>query len=257
MLVAHADEQAVIGAQDRGYLVGASLATSASHVGDGKSHFSLRPLWAFQLGPVRVSRSRANSLMSTGRERLETGVSTEFNPFSDWRFGVSLRMDNGRSFDDDPDLRGLPDVKTTVRWRVSTGRALTDRWDWGLSLDQDLLGRGGGVRMNSGLNYRYPVTPKTTWDLSFGAGWGNSTYMQTQYGISAPAAQSTGRAPYFLGSGLESLRAGLNFATELGTHWVAFGGVDVSRLVGPASRSPLVGRVTTHGLSVGLAYRSK
>lgn len=242
---------------DEGYLIGASIASSSSHVGHGEASFTLKPMWAFQLGSVRVSRSRANSLMSAGKESLETGVSTNFDIFSDWRLGASLRIDNGRSFDADPELAGLPDVRTTLRARGSLSRSFGPNWNWSTSVDQDLLGREGGLRLSQGVGYRWPYSESTYWDFGMSTTWGNRRYLQTQYGISVPAAADTGRQAYLIGSGWESFRTSVQFTHAINTHWVAFGGLDLSQLLRGAAHSPLVGRVTTHGLSVGLAYRSQ
>lgn len=256
-LPAQAVEQAVVTGDEEGYLIGGSMASSSSHIGHGKVTYDFKPMWAFQLGPVRVSRSRARSLMSAGKERLETGLSTQFNVFSDWKVGASLRLDNGRSFAGDPDFAGLPDVRTTARLRLSTGRPLGERWSWSASVDQDILGRQGGLRLSQGFGYRLPVSEKTFWDFSASSTWGNGRYLQTQYGISQAAAMATGRDAYVIGSGWESFRADAQLTHIINNHWVAFGGIDLSRLLRATARSPLVGRVTTHGVAFGLAYRSK
>lgn len=256
-LPALAVEQAVVDADDEGYLIGVSAASSSSHIGHGKVRYNLKPMWAFQLGPVRVSRSRARSLMGAGKESLETGLSASFDAFSDWRLGASLRLDNGRSFDEDPDLAGLPDVRTTARVRLSTGRSFGRRWNWNASVDQDILGRQGGLRLNPSVGYRLPMTEQTYWDFSMSSTWGSGRYLQTQYGISEAAGLATGRDAYRIRSGWESFRVGAQLTHIINNHWVAFGEVDLSRLLRNAARSPLVGRVTTHGLSVGIAYRSK
>lgn len=242
---------------DEGYLIGASIASSSSHVGNAKARYTLKPMFAFQLGPVRVSRSRATTLMSAGREKLETGLSTDFDIFSDWRLSASLRVDNGRSFDEDPKLAGLPDVRTTLRARLSTSRPLIGHWSWSASVDQDIMGREGGLRLSQGLGYRWRVSERTHWDFSTSTTWGNGRYLQTQYGIDTASAANTGRQPYLLGSGWESFRTSVQFTHAINEHWVTFGGLDLSQLLRGAAHSPLVGRVTTHGLSVGLAYRSK
>jgi MipA family protein len=242
---------------DEGYLIGASVASSSSHVGNAKARYTLKPMFAFQLGSVRVSRSRATTLMSAGREKLETGVSTDFDIFSDWRLSASLRVDNGRSFDEDPQLAGLPDVRTTLRARLSTSRPLGGQWSWNASVDQDILGREGGLRLSQGLGYRLRMSENTHWDFSASTTWGNGRYLQTQYGIDTASAANTGRAPYLLGSGWESFRTSVQFTHAINEHWVTFGGLDLSQLLRGAAHSPLVGRVTTHGLSVGVAYRSK
>lgn len=256
-LPAMAVEQAVVTEDDEGYLVGASMASSSSHVGHGKVTYDFKPMWAFQLGPVRVSRSRARSLMGAGKERLETGLSTQFDLFSDWKLGASLRLDNGRSFAGDPLLSDLPDVRTTARLRLSTGRPLNERWRWSASVDQDLLGRQGGLRLSQGFGYRLPVSASTFWDFGASTTWGNHRYLQTQYGINQTTALATGREAYELNGGWESFRADAQLTHIINARWVAFGAVDVSRLMRSAARSPLVGRVTTQGVSFGLAYRSK
>jgi outer membrane scaffolding protein for murein synthesis (MipA/OmpV family) len=251
-------EEASIGDARDDFLVGASVVSGNGHVGTPKGPSTdLKPLWAFQLGPLRVSRSRASALMSVGRESLETGLSTEFKASEDVSLSASLRLDNGRSFDDDPLLRGLPDIDTTVRARLSARRALGPRWSWNMSADHDLLGREGGLRVGTGVNYAYPFSDDTHWDLSLGAGMGNARYLQTHYGISQAGAQATGRDTYRLGGGLENLRAGVNFSTALDTHWVVFGGLEMSRMLGRAARSPLVGRLSTYSVSIGLAFRSR
>lgn len=239
------------------YLIGASMATSSSHIGNDKARFTLKPTFSFKLGSLRVSRSRGSSLMSAGRERLETGVSANFDLLSDWKLGASLRIDNGRSFDETSDFAGLPDVRTTLRTRLSMRRSFGPAWSWSASVDQDVLGRQGGMHLSQGVGYRWKVSEKTHWDLSLSTTWGNSRYLQTQYGIGQAAAANTGRSAYLIGSGWESLRSNVQFTHAISENWVAFGGFDLSRLLGDTARSPLVGRVTKHGLSVGFAYRSK
>ncbi|MBT9552391.1 MAG: MipA/OmpV family protein [Hydrogenophaga sp.] len=247
-----------IGSQEDDFLIGASVVSGNAHVGTPQgSTTDLKPLWAFQLGPLRVSRSRASALMSVGREALETGLSTEFKATENVSLSASLRLDNGRSFDSDPLLRGLPDIGTTVRARLSARRALGPRWSWSMNTDHDLLGRKGGLRLGTGVNYAYPYSDDTQWDFSLGTGLGNARYMQTHYGISLKGAQATGRDTYQLSGGLENLRTGINFSTALGDRWVAFGGLEMSRILGRAARSPLVGRLATHSVTIGIAYRSR
>lgn len=241
----------------REFLLGASLESSAGHIGDGGRAFSLKPVWHFQVGPVRVSRSRASTLLGTGLRSSETGVSADLFSVQQWRFGASLRLDNGRSFDGDPVWRGLPDIRTTLRGRASVQRPLGGRWSWGASADQDLLGRDGGLRLNAGIHYHYPLSERTRWDFGLSATWGNARYMQTHFGITPAGAAAVGSAPYEPGGGLEGMQLSWNTSTALGPHWVLFGGVGVSTLRGDAARSPLVTRGTTSSATLGLAYRSR
>jgi MipA family protein len=240
------------------YLIGASVVSGNGHVGDAPVRYDFKPMWAFRLGPFRVSRSRASSLLKAGRgEELETGVSADFGIFNDWRLGASLRMDNGRDFGGDPRFQGLPDIPSTLRARVSTGSALGERWSWSTSIDKDLLGRRGGSRLSAGISYRYPISEHSHWDIGLGSTFGDSAYLQTHYGITPQTAARTGRSPYTLGGGWENMRASLQYTHVLSDHWVLFGGLDLSRMLSAPSRSPLVGRKTTHSISAGIAFRGK
>ncbi|MDP2416072.1 MAG: MipA/OmpV family protein [Hydrogenophaga sp.] len=240
----------------RAYLVGASLASSASHVGESEQRLSLRPLWAFQLGRFRLATSRASSLLSAGRDTVDPGLSTVLATTNGWRLSTSLRYDKGRTSGTDALLVGLPDVRDTLRGRASASLDLGPRWSGSVSGSQDLLGRGGGFDLNTGLNYRYPVSQQTYWDLGLGAVWGTNLYRQNHYGISPDAALATGRTPYQLGSGWERVSLGWNMTSALSPRWVAFGGLNLSQLQGAAARSPLVGRQAVYAVTVGLAYRS-
>jgi outer membrane scaffolding protein for murein synthesis (MipA/OmpV family) len=240
---AQAAEPVVLEAS-RDYLVGASLVSSAAHVGQTEQRLSLRPLWAFQLGRFRFATGRASSLLSVGRDTVDPGLST------------SLQYDKGRESGADPLLVGLPDVRDTLRGRASASLALGPRWSGSVSGSQDLLGRDGGFYLNTGLNYRYPVSEQTYWDLGLGAVWGTDTYRQTHYGISPAAALATGRTAYALGAGWERVSLGVSMTTALNRRWVAFGGLSLSQLQGATARSPLVGRKTVYGATLGLAYRN-
>lgn len=240
----------------RDYLLGLGLVSSASHLGEAQRALRLRPLWAFQLGRFRVATSGASALLSVGREAVDPGLSTDVFNTPALRLSGALQLDDKRSWDGDARLQGLPDVRATLRGRVRASGALGERWSWSVSGSQDLMGREGGLRVTTGLGYRYPVSDQTHWDLSLGAGWGNATYRRTHFGVSDEAAATTGRAPYALGNGWDSVSLGWQLTSALSRRWVAYGGVNVSQLQGATARSPLVGQRTVYGATVGLAYRN-
>jgi hypothetical protein len=153
----------------RAYLLGASLAASTSHLGATGAGLGLRPLWAFRLGRFRWATGRASSLLGVGRDTVDPGLSTVLTTTNGWRLSTSLRYDKGRHSGNDPLLAGVPDVPDTVRGRASASKALGPHWGWSISGSQDLLGRGGGFNLNTGLNYRYPVSQQTYWDLGLSA----------------------------------------------------------------------------------------
>ena len=213
-------------------------------------------LLAFQLGRFRFASSGASALLYQGRETVDSGVSTVLTRSDRLSLNTSLSVDDGRSWRDDPVFAGLPRVRTTLRGRLTAGVALGPRWSASARASQDLLGRDGGLRLDTGLNYRHPVSSQTHWDLSVGAGWANGTYRQTRFGIAADAAAATGLPAYAIGSGWDAVSAGWRITSAISRHWVAYGGVGVSQLQGAARSSPLTTRPTTYSATVGLAYRS-
>ncbi|MGE0098802.1 MAG: MipA/OmpV family protein [Hydrogenophaga sp.] len=241
----------------RDYLIGVSVVSSAAQLGsDTGQSTRARPMWAFQLGRFRFASSGASALLTQGRQSVDTGVSTVVAGSDRWSMSTSLRIDEGRSWDGDARLNGLPDVRGTLRGRLTANVALGKRWSASVRGSQDLLGREGGLRIDSGLGYRYPISSQTHWDLSLGVGWANATHARTYYGIAPSDAQATGLPAYRPGAGWDTASVGWRLTSALNRHWVMYGGVGASQLQGAAARSPLVGRKTVYSATVGLAYRN-
>lgn len=239
----------------RGYLVGSSLVSSAGHLGVSHHSWSLSPVWAFQVGRFWLATSRGNSLLSTGREAVEPGLSTVLVTSNGLRLSTSLQLRGAGEVSDDALLRGLPEVRGTLLGRANASFGLGPRWSMGLSGTQDLLGRGAGLSLGAGLGYRQPVSKDTHWDASVGLGWSNARSRQTQFGIDPAAALASGRSPYELGAGWDSVSLNWGITSALSERWVVFGGLGRSQLLGAAARSPLVGRRTVTSATIGLAYR--
>ncbi len=242
----------------RDWLAGAALVSSQGHLGQGGRTWLLDPVWAFQLGRFRLASGRAGSLLSVGREPVDTGLSTVLATAGNWRVSTTLRIRDGRERDDsDPLLRGVPGTRATLLGRLSASRPIGQRWTASAAATQDLLDRGAGLGLGFGLGYRYPLSASTYWDASVGLGWSNATARQTGFGISPDAAAASGRTAYVPGAGWDSASLSWGLTSALDEHWVAWGGVGLSQLQGAAARSPLVGHRTVASASIGLAYRGR
>ena len=239
----------------RHYVLGAALSSSRAHLGQGDRSLGLQPVVGFWFGRYRLASGSAGELLSIGRETVESGLSTTLAKNGNWALGAALSWDPGRKVDDDPLLRGVPALESTLRGKLSLSYALGPRWSLGLSGNQDLLGHDGGGQIGLGLGYRHPVSPRTYWDASIGAKWAGSTYMQGHYGLSPAAAVAAGRTAYEPGAGWESLQLGWGLRSAINHHWVWFGGLGFSQLQGAARSSPLVGERNVWSANVGLAYR--
>jgi MipA family protein len=251
------DEVALQASRD--YLVGAAIGSSANPLGTAEQKLSLGGIWAFQLGRLRFASSGASALLNQGRDTVDSGVSTQLARSDKVSLNTSLAIDDGRDWRDekDPRFHGLGKVRATVRGRLTLGLSLSERWSLTSRASQDLLGRDGGLRLDTGLNYRQRLSRDTHWDLSFGAGWANGTFRQTHYGISPEGAAATGLPAYAIGSGWDSLSMGWRITSALNQHWVGYAGLGMAQLQGAARRSPLATRPTTYSAGVGLAYRNR
>ena len=238
------------------YALGVAYGFSPSYAGSDERKGHLRPVLALQYGRFSLSSSRGNSVLRHGLDTRSSGASATLVERDRFNLSASLRIDNGRSASDAVLLQGLPEVRSTLRGRLSMGYSLTDRWSLSAGLSQDLLGRSGGADLRTGVQYAFDMTPQTRVNFGVGAAMGNATFMRTQFGVPASAAsQGSSLAPFAPGGGLYSVDAGMGVMTALNRHWVAFGGVGFSQLRGDARRSPLTVRPNTYSATAGIAYR--
>lgn len=236
------------------YALGVAYGLSPAYAGSSERRSHLRPVLALQYGRFRLSSSRGSAMLRHGLDSRGSGASATLVERERLNISAALRIDNGRDSADAALLARLPEVRSTLRARLSLGYALTDRWSLGVGVSQDLLGRAGGAQFNAGLQYAYNPTPATRVGLGMGASFGNGTFMRTQFGV--PVSSAGGAlAPFEPGAGLYSVEAGVGVMTALSPRWVAFGTLGVSQLRGEARRSPLTVRPTGFSASVGMAYR--
>jgi outer membrane scaffolding protein for murein synthesis (MipA/OmpV family) len=237
------------------YLLGAMVTSSGTHVGEPSRGASLRPLWSLQWGKLRITTTRASALWRLGRDGVDPGVSAVLVDRDRLRLSASLQLDDGRRSGDDAYLAGLPDVRRTLRGRVTARYTLGPRWSTAVSLSHDLRHRDGSTTLAPSLKYRLPTEADTLWELSLGATLGNARHLQAFYGIGTAAAQQSGRAAYVPGGGWTQWQLGMDVSHAIDRHWVVFGGLGWSQLMGGARRSPLVSNTGDWSASLGLGYR--
>ncbi len=238
------------------YALGMAYAVSPSYAGSDERKSRLRPVLALQYGRFRLSSSRGSSVLRHGLDTRGSGASATLIERDRFNISASLRIDNGRDASDATRLAGLPEVRTTLRGRMTLGYALTDRWSAGASVSQDLLGRSGGAQFNTGLQYALNLSPQTRFNVGIGAAMGDATFMRSQFGVPDSASgMGSALAPFTPGGGLYSVDAGMGVMTAISRRWVAFGAVTLSQLRGDARRSPLTVRPNSYSATAGIAYR--
>jgi MipA family protein len=237
------------------FLLGASLLNAPEYAGAARNQSKIRPLWAYQHGRFRISTSRAGGLLGLGGEAIGSGASADLLRGSRFKLGLALRTDGGRSSGDSARLKGLPEVRRTLRGRLYAGYALSKPWSLSASLSHDLLGREGGTTAGLDLGYRARLSARSEWSAGIGLGLGDARYMRSYHGIDAQGAAASGLPSFRPGGGLRDLHLGLGLTTVLDAHWVGFATLGASTLLGDAADSPLTQRQAGVSVSVGLAYR--
>lgn len=237
------------------YVLGLGAAYGPEYPGARRSAFQERLILAFTVGKLHFSSSGASAIQGFAARSTEPGVSADLFSRGRMRVGLGLRVDSGRNSDGFTDLAGLPDIKRTVRGRLSATYTLDEQWKLSADLSQDLLGRHGGSEYGLNLNYVRMLTDKTSLLAGVGVSLGDRQYMRSHFGVSPDGAAGSGLQVYSAGAGLKDIHLSVGTMTALSSHWVAYATGGVSMLLGDAADSPMTRRATAASVSFGLAYR--
>lgn len=236
----------------------AVLGFAASHApeypGSSRWRTGIRPGGWVRWGRVSIA-SRSTFVARTGDPVGGGGLRFDLSPNERLRIGLGLRHDSGRRESDSDDLRGLGDVRATVRIRLGMSYPLEDGWRLGGAVSVDALGRGGGTVGDVNLGRGFPLGPGTRANVGAALSFGSRRHMRAFYGVSPEQSASSGYPVYEPDEGARDLSITAGLRHELSHRWFAFGGVSAARLIGPAARSPFVNEPTSWAVSVGLAYR--
>lgn len=224
-----------------------------SYQGAAASKLHLRPGLYLRYG--RFSVTTTGGFVTRRNDDVERGLAAELVSRDTLRVRASLRLDAGRDEDSDTMLKGLGNVRRTVRGRLSVVKELGGGWKLGAGLSPDLLSRGGGVLMDAGLSYELPLSPTLRAGAGLTLSGGDSRYMQSYFGVTPEQSQRSGHPVYEPSAGLRDLGFGINLRADLGPHWIGFVNAGTSQLKGPTLDSPLTRRRDTWGLGGGLAWR--
>lgn len=261
LLLATAASQAETGdgtldpARETGYVLGLTLKSVPEYEGSDKRTLKLRPLWAYKYGRFRISTSGSSSVLGFAADPVGSGVSAELLRTDHWTFGAALRFDSGRQSGDSAYLRGLPDIRRTLRGRFQASYRIDAEWGLTGRLSQDLLGRQGGAEAGLNLSYRHWLSATTALSAGTGVSLGDSRYMKTYFGISDAQSASSGLRAHAPGAGLKDISVGIGFMTALTPRWIAFANAGTSRLLADAASSPLTRQASSTSVAIGLAYR--
>lgn len=230
-----------------------SVQSGPDYLGARDRGLSVRPGFFLRWG--RVTLSSGGGWAARKQDAELTGLGYELARGENFDATLGLRMDNGRSESDSPALAGMGDVRRTIRARIGADWRFAPRWQLSGSWTIDAFGRGGGDVGELRLRHEWPVTPQLTFSSGAALTVAGARHLQTYYGVTQSQSLRSGYAVYTPSLGLRDAQVYASVRYELGEHWVLTGGPGLSRVLGPAARSPLTLKKQTWNLSAGAGYR--
>jgi len=234
--------------------VGVVASVGPEYAGAARVGSTVQPGFGLRWGRVSLA-SRSAFAVRGGEPGTRGGLRVELLRSEHWRSSLGLRWDSGREESDSPDLKGLGDVRRTLRARLSLGYRVDERWRVSAALGTDTLGRGGGWLGELGLSRDWRLSPATGLGVGAVLGFASQRWQQNYFGITPEQARRSGYAVYAPGAGLRDVVLSLGGRSGLTPRWAVFYGASVSRLLGPALASPLVRQPQSWGLSAGIVAR--
>lgn len=240
---------------DRGWegAIGLLASQGPEYPGSDDRGTALRPALFLRYGRVSVSSGAGFAVRHDAD--LWRGLGLDLTRRENLRISLGLRFDNGRSDSDSPALAGMGDVRKTVRLRGGLQWQPARAWRVAAAWTVDAFGRGGGNLGEISVTRDHSLSSRTTLEASVRAALAGRRYMQTYYGVNEAQSARTGYPVFEPGTGWRDVMLSVGVRHELNRQWVMQAGASVTQLIGGAADSPLTRRVTTGGLSAGLAYR--
>lgn len=233
--------------------LGLMLNHSPNYQGAADSRTRLVPGFFARYG--RFTATNAGGFVTRRNDDVERGVAAELVRRDDLRVSLSARFDGGRDADSDPALHGLPDVRPTVRLRLSVQKRLADGWQVSGALSPDVFNRGGGVLADLGVGREWYLSRDLRATLNAGTTWASGRNLQSYFGVTPAQSAITGLRATEPGAGLRDVGASAGLFAVLGPHWVGFASLGASHLLGDAAASPLTHRRNTWSMLSGVAWR--
>lgn len=203
----------------------------------------------------RFSISSISGFVTTKDTDVVRGLSADLLDTERLRVNFGVRIDRGRDASDSAALTGTEDARTTLRGRLLVSRALGDGWSASIRTSGDLLGRGGGLLIDTSISKVYHLAPRASWSWGATISAADQRYMQTYFGINESEAAATGYPVYTPPAGLRDASLGIDVRGDISERWVGYLGGNVSRLLGPARDSPLNASDSGWTVRAGLAWR--
>jgi outer membrane protein len=225
----------------------------ADYLGAREQGVSVRPGIYLRWGRLSISSGGGWAAKRQRDEVVGLGIDLASSDTFDLTLG--LRADSGRNESDSDALKGMGDVKRTIRARIGATWRFAPDWQLGAAWTIDAFGRGGGNLGELRLKHEWPLSHHMTLSSGVAVFVAGDRYLQTYFGVTPDQAVRSGYPVYTPSLGLRDVQLYTAVKYELNDEWVVTGGPGYGRVLGPAARSPLTQRRSAWSLSGGVGYR--
>jgi outer membrane scaffolding protein for murein synthesis (MipA/OmpV family) len=204
--------------------------------------------YKFQPGLALDVRYKDIAFLSTGE-----GLGVNLLHGKNYRAGVALTYDLGRSGDDDNHLRGLDNIATAPEVKVFADYVI---FPVVVRIDAR-RGFGGNNGYIGDLSAYMPVVGSKDFFVFVGptVAVADSTYMRNYFGVTPTQSAETHLKVYHPGSGFKDVGIGASATWFFRKNWFITGDLSVERLLGQAAESPLSVDSTAVAVSTSLEYQ--
>jgi MipA family protein len=221
----------------------------------GSNDKRIRPHLAGFLRYGRFTVTGAGGFTTSRLDDVERGLDAELVRRQSVRVNLALRVDQGRRESTNEQLKGMGNIRPTVRTRLNLRMEPAPNWGLALAGSVDTLGRGGGYFADAGVSRTFVVDAQHRVILSAGLTVGGAQYMQTWYGVNEQQSAASGYPVYKPGAGLRDAGTSATWRVEFNPQWAGFTSLGANRLLGPAADSPLTRQKNSVTLAAGIARR--
>ncbi len=204
----------------------------------------------YRVLPIPAIEARNGNVFFSGRDGLGVDL---FNA-GGFRASTSVFARFGRGVSDDPKrLAGLPDIDAAPQIRLIAEQSW-DQFKVRGAVNRD-IGGGNGTTLDLDASVSTRLGNRVILSAGPQLAFGDTKFNRTYFGV----AKSTATRPaHIAGAGLYEAGAGASLITRLDARWTGVATAAVTRLVGAAGRSPVVGAQTqvTGGVFLSYAFQA-
>jgi MipA family protein len=221
----------------------------------GSSDRQIKPQLAGFIRYGRITLTGAGGFTTRRQDDVERGLDAELLRRDRVRVNLSFRYDPGRSESESEQLRGMGNIKATVRSRLGLRWEPAPQWSLSLATSLDALGNGGGYTVEANVSRTFLLDARQRVILGAGLVGAGDRYLQTWYGVTAEQSARSGYPVYKPSEGLRDVHTSATWRIEFDPQWAGFTSLGATRLLGAAADSPLTRQRNGYSISAGIARR--